>query len=200
MSDDLDMKPPNSPCYSCRDPEPNREALIGYLRQQREWITLGRRSKPAVEGWLQKVVEGESFTGSVVVDANDPWIDELIELLPPGPERLYLYADMSSLIEFYAGLSGNAKIRVCFAMGSHSQTAPILEGRKEHWMACCYAGPKTEWACADARARQSRGLESQPGDVLLSKRDDVMGRCIDYESGDLGLGDKRLVMRIVVDR
>ncbi|MEO1174850.1 MAG: hypothetical protein AAFX94_22765, partial [Myxococcota bacterium] len=65
MSDDLEMQPPSSPCYSCREPEPNREALLGYLRQQREWITLGRRSKPAVEGWLKNVVEGESFEGSV---------------------------------------------------------------------------------------------------------------------------------------
>lgn len=204
MSDPRQIAPPKSPCFSCRDPEPNRLALTDYLRQQREWITLGRRSKPAVEGWLnQMTVAGEAFAGSVVVDANDPWIDELVELLPPGPERLFLYADMSALIEFYAGLSGTAKLRVCFALGSQEQTERVLEGRNEHWMACCYAGPKTEWACKQARIEDGRGLESRPGDLLLAKRDDIRPRIVSYDSGALnlrGAESKRLVMRLVVER
>lgn len=188
--------PPRSPSFCCRDPEPNREALMSYLQRQKEWVTLGRKSKPALESYLRDVCRCDSFRGSVVVDANDPWIDELVELLPPGPERLFLYADMSALIEFYAGLSGTAKVRVCFALGTPKETDPVLEGYRHHWMACCYAGSPTEWASA----ADEQGLSSLPGDLLIAQRDDVTGRVLRFDSDDFPAradGEpQRLVMRI----
>ncbi len=192
-----DMNPPRSPCFRCREAEPNREALISYLKRQREWVTLGRRSKPAVETWLSDVCDGESFSGSVLVDANDPWIDELIELLPPGPERLLLYADMSSLVEFYASVSGEARVRVCFALGTPEKTEHILEGRNNHWMACYYAGPQSQWICHERSAQDGTGLRAKPGDLLLSQRDDVSCQSLMRANDEPA---QRLVMRLMLER
>ncbi|MEL6545169.1 MAG: DUF1826 domain-containing protein [Myxococcota bacterium] len=204
MGKDAEILPPQSPSFCCRDPEPNVKALTSYLKQQKEWVTLGRQGKPALEGYLREVCSKESFSGSVVVDANDPWIDELIELLPAGPERLFLYADMSALVEFYAGLSGTAKVRVCFALGTPDETEHVLEGNRDHWMACCYAGSKTEWSCDELRARQARGLESLPGDLLLATRDDLTGKVLEFDSTNFPAradgASQRLVMRIRMER
>ncbi len=195
-----DILPPRSPSFCCRDPGPNRSALVSYLERRKEWVTLGRTGKPALEGYLRDVCLADSFAGSVVVDANDPWIDDLIELLPPGPERLFLYADMSALIEFYAGLSGIAKLRVCFALGTPEETDHVLEGHRDHWMACCYAGTATEWASGE----EKRGVESLPGDLLLSHRDDLTGRILSYDTSDFPARPdgkaQRLVMRIRMER
>lgn len=184
---------PRSPCFRCRHVEPNRRALDHYLAERRRAVTLGRSAKPAVERWLNGVCTSESFMASTVVDANDPWVDELVELLPAGPERLFLYADISALVEFYAGLSGESQMRVCFALGTPEKTEPILEGQNQHWLACYYAGPDSHWVPASVR-RSELDLESKPGDLLLAQRDDL--RCESLGQSDTG---QRLVMRIMVD-
>ena len=85
-------------------------------------------------------------------------------------------------------------------LDARGETEHVLEGRNDHWMACCYAGKKSEWSSAE----QTRGLESHPGDLLLAQRDDLTSKVLSYDSTEFPTRQdgktQRLVMRIRMER
>lgn len=174
------------------------------MHDQADWAMLRRLVRPAVQNWLNDLTVKPGFAESRVVDANDPWLDDLIDLLPPGPERLLLYGDIASLVEFHAALNQCATMRVCLALGTSAETRKLLEGHGPNWISVCYVGSPAGWQRSGEHCIKEKPERlAIPGDVFIARTDDFHGECMGYDCDKLREGPlgqhQRLVLRVMTD-